>query len=706
MAQLRDTEIFGNLIVHGTINGSDSFLEKEQKATEENLGAIKIGYEQNEQNYPLELDKDGKAFVNIPVSGGTGDSSVKSIKTEYCLSSSSTEFKNDNPNWEMSYPDIPTGNFVWSRTTTILTDGTISYSPDENGTCITKVAEKDPTDITIKSITEEYYLSTSKTNRVDGEWVEEKPENTSGKYLWTRNKMIYSNSEVAKYSTPIISNTGDIIDEISDTLNTKTDNLVSNGSATLKNNKNFSSFIFDNSDNYNCEGSFKTYDLNTDKTIDKFIPVNTGLSYKLKYFIKADPCVWSSAYTSVHYYDVDKKEILFNHTSFIKDTLTTLSKPLENGDTVIYLKNSSCWINNSGPVDDDRRIIFWNYKNGNGHFYSALTYSRNITPSDLWEDGAINFENNSITLKEPWSGGSYKTGTQLSNGSSISSFRKISEISYTPDTQWKEHTKIIGKIGSKETENLIPFSYGTAYVKIGWFLNGKYDNGVSWLSNISFSQNTATQEDLDNVADVANSSVKTSIDEFCISESSATLVNSKWENSEPIWTTDSPIWENGKFIWRRTKLVLNNGTESYTPSETGVCISGATGSDGEKAITISIYSSNGNSFRNGTASTTLTCSVFSGAENITDELSDAYFTWERKSDDEEADEVWNEESLKIGRKTLELSPDDVNGRTVFSCNVMTPEEDTDNYDPSDYISVEETDDILVDITDELKVSQS
>ena len=36
------------------------------KASNDALGGIKIGYSQNAKNYPVSLDDDGKAFVNVP----------------------------------------------------------------------------------------------------------------------------------------------------------------------------------------------------------------------------------------------------------------------------------------------------------------------------------------------------------------------------------------------------------------------------------------------------------------------------------------------------------------------------------------------------------------------------------------------------------------------------------------------------------------
>jgi hypothetical protein len=93
------------------------------------------------------------------------------------------------------------------------------------------------------------------------------------------------------------------------------------------------------------------------------------------------------------------------------------------------------------------------------------------------------------------------------------------------------------------------------------------------------------------------------------------------------------------------------------------------GEDGEDAISVQIYSSNGNIFRSGQCYTTMTATVFQGDEDITDQIDESNFTWERTSNDTVADESWNTSSKAIGRKSIELSPDDVLGRAVFACHV-------------------------------------
>lgn len=93
------------------------------------------------------------------------------------------------------------------------------------------------------------------------------------------------------------------------------------------------------------------------------------------------------------------------------------------------------------------------------------------------------------------------------------------------------------------------------------------------------------------------------------------------------------------------------------------------GPPGEDAISVQIFSSNGNMFRSGQAYTVMSAIVWRGEEDITDQLEDSKFTWERNSGNPTADESWNTSSKAIGKKSVELTPTDVIGRAVFACHV-------------------------------------
>ena len=89
----------------------------------------------------------------------------------------------------------------------------------------------------------------------------------------------------------------------------------------------------------------------------------------------------------------------------------------------------------------------------------------------------------------------------------------------------------------------------------------------------------------------------------------------------------------------------------------------------QKMYRLVITSSNGNIFKNGNINTTLTATVFSWDDNITDTLDSNQFIWTRVSDDAEADKVWNAAHFG-GAKSIEITSDDVNVRATFFCDLI------------------------------------
>lgn len=89
----------------------------------------------------------------------------------------------------------------------------------------------------------------------------------------------------------------------------------------------------------------------------------------------------------------------------------------------------------------------------------------------------------------------------------------------------------------------------------------------------------------------------------------------------------------------------------------------------QKMYRLVISSSNGNIFKNGNIETTLTATVFSWDENITDTLDPNQFVWTRVSDDAEADKEWNDNHYG-GSKSIEITKEDVNIRATFFCDLI------------------------------------
>lgn len=137
------------------------------------------------------------------------------------------------------------------------------------------------------------------------------------------------------------------------------------------------------------------------------------------------------------------------------------------------------------------------------------------------------------------------------------------------------------------------------YLKYYKDTDGSYKLEVS-AQSIKFSTSNTTLET------TLGNTITKSVEEFYQSTSPVTLVGGNW-------STEQPTWTDGTYIWRRTAITYGNGNSEYSPSSTGVCITGNTGAkgdDGAAAITLSITSSNGTVFKNNTGLTELTAHVY------------------------------------------------------------------------------------------------
>lgn len=66
--------------------------------------------------------------------------------------------------------------------------------------------------VSVTSIVPEYYLSSSSTELLDGEWIETQPLYANNKYLWIRNKIIYAD-DTFSHTTEYCDNTWSIIND-------------------------------------------------------------------------------------------------------------------------------------------------------------------------------------------------------------------------------------------------------------------------------------------------------------------------------------------------------------------------------------------------------------------------------------------------------------------------------------------------------------
>ena len=133
--------------------------------------------------------------------GATGNG-VQSAAVTYQRSSSGTSVPGGT--WTTGIPAVSGSNiYLWARTITTYTNGSTStsYAVASDGQ-------------SVSAISEEYYLSTSKTAQSGGSWLTTPPAWSPGKYMWTRSKITYINPPKTEYTTPYCDASWEAIDGI------------------------------------------------------------------------------------------------------------------------------------------------------------------------------------------------------------------------------------------------------------------------------------------------------------------------------------------------------------------------------------------------------------------------------------------------------------------------------------------------------------
>lgn len=107
---------------------------------------------------------------------------ITSVKVLYALCDSNTTAPETG--WDSTAPEWKSGKYMWQKTVVTYGDGT---TKETAVTCISGASGNG-----IKTITEQYYQSSSATELADGKWAEAYPGWEEGKYIWTRSIIVYT----------------------------------------------------------------------------------------------------------------------------------------------------------------------------------------------------------------------------------------------------------------------------------------------------------------------------------------------------------------------------------------------------------------------------------------------------------------------------------------------------------------------------------
>lgn len=274
-------------------------------------------------------------------------------------------------------------------------------------------------------------------------------------------------------------------------------NLVTNGNGLLNNNYNFSGFIFDTADLHSSGGSFLDERINSPFHFStEYIPVDTGKRYRYIMWGKSGDADGGNYAAGANHlvgfasYDVDKKLVLSeNSVKVTGSTDTTLAVDLNPGDPTITLTDATGWRNDTN--NGQKSIAWYGYTNAGGYTYPDYTYTRNVSASNLWPSGGIT--GNVITLNEPWSGPALSAGDAVRNAV-YSGYKYMFNKTNIPKT-WTRYETYITKANGDGTNVLKEFFAGTAYLRMVFRLNRL----IATQNNIRFDDFSITATSSDNI---------------------------------------------------------------------------------------------------------------------------------------------------------------------------------------------------------------
>lgn len=131
--------------------------------------------------------------------------SITKVDVMYALSSSSTTAPTSG--WQTTAPAWKSGKYMWQKTITTYAD---KSTEESEPTCISGANGKDGTNGTngkdgvgIKTIEEQYYLSSSNVTQIGGSWKTTQDTWSEGKYIWTRTKITWTDNTTT-YTNPVL----------------------------------------------------------------------------------------------------------------------------------------------------------------------------------------------------------------------------------------------------------------------------------------------------------------------------------------------------------------------------------------------------------------------------------------------------------------------------------------------------------------------
>ena len=248
-------------------------------------------------------------------------------------------------------------------------------------------------------------------------------------------------------------------------------------------------------------------------------------------------------------------EKIFSDSGIIKDLI--VSSGQITGELVgVTIKGD---LIEGGTVVADKLVV----KGSDGLYYKLNTDGSTVES----EQTEYNSLNGSVITAKSITATKISVDDLVAFGATIGGFN-ITESSLYSGVKASVNNTTRGIYLDKEGQ--VAFGDASNFLKYYKAEDGSYKLEVS-AQSIKFS---ASDKNLETALD--NTIFKT-VEEFYQSVSPTELSGGEW-------LTTQPTWEEGKYIWRRTAITYGDGRSEYSPSSTGVCITGNTGAKGDPGL--------------------------------------------------------------------------------------------------------------------------
>ena len=201
-----DQMVAGNANISGSKLDINSVIDKINEDGSPTIKSSKIWVDEENQSL-------GASFNQVTTKV---NETVKGYTPYFAKSTSNTTAPTSG--WQTTQPTKNDGEYIWRKDLITKTSGATSWT-----TPYVVTGDKGATGTGVESVTKEYYLSTSKTTQSGGSWSTTPPTWVQGKYVWTREKIVYKNPTSTVYTTPICDSSwevANVVDEKVTTLQT------------------------------------------------------------------------------------------------------------------------------------------------------------------------------------------------------------------------------------------------------------------------------------------------------------------------------------------------------------------------------------------------------------------------------------------------------------------------------------------------------